>query len=379
MGDHIRRGEEFEKKADKKINGWALLGSKYEDAADLLTQSANQFKLAKSWDKAGSVFIKLSNCHLKLDSRHEAATAYVDAASCYKKTSTKGAISCYLQAVDIYVDMGRYSNAAKYCKEIGELYELEQNSDKAILYFEKAADYYEFQESNSLANKCKLKVAEISAQLEQYQKAIQIYEDVARQSLNNNLLKYGVRGYLLNAGICQLHRGDVVAITNALEQYEDLATAIDEEDVPKLTSIIKEFDSISKLVEFQFQGSVDARREDASSYTKAVALASNWIDKAYNCGISILKNISGHFPHHLCKCPLVSIAVRFVAAHSCFLKDRQHHRSDHLAPAHMSLHAAPSSGFDDDWCPLNSRQRLIQAIVLLLVWENCSFEGPEAL
>jgi alpha-soluble NSF attachment protein len=48
MGDHIRRGEEFEKKADKKINGWVLLGSKYEDAADLLTQSANQFKLAKS-------------------------------------------------------------------------------------------------------------------------------------------------------------------------------------------------------------------------------------------------------------------------------------------------------------------------------------------
>ncbi|KAB5520165.1 hypothetical protein DKX38_024484 [Salix brachista] len=236
MGDHIKKGEEFEKKAEKKISGWGLLGSKYEDASDLLTQSANQFKLAKSWDKAGS-----------LNSRHEAATAYVDAANCYKKTSTKGAISCYLQAVDIYVDMGRYSMAAKYCKEIGELYELEQNIDKAILYFEKAADYFEFQESSSLANKCKLKVAEISAQLEQYQKAIQIYEDVARQSLNNNLLKYGVRGHLLNAGICQLCRGDVVAITNALEQYEDLATAIDEEDVPKLTSIIKEFDSISKL------------------------------------------------------------------------------------------------------------------------------------
>jgi len=63
----------------------------------------------------------------------------------------------------------------------------------------------------------------------------------------------------------------------------------------------------------------------------------------------------------------------------CFLKDMQHHRSDHLAPAHMSLHAALRSGFDDDRCPLNSRQRLIQAIVLLLVWENYSFEGPEAL
>lgn len=53
-----------------------------------------------------------------------------------------------------------------------------------------------------------------------YQKAIEIYEKIARQSLNINLLKYGVRGHLLNAGLCQLCRGDVVAITNALERYE---------------------------------------------------------------------------------------------------------------------------------------------------------------
>jgi len=53
-----------------------------------------------------------------------------------------------------------------------------------------------------------------------YQKAIEIYEAIARQSLNNNLLKYGVRGHLLNAGICQLCKGDVVAITNALERYQ---------------------------------------------------------------------------------------------------------------------------------------------------------------
>lgn len=53
-----------------------------------------------------------------------------------------------------------------------------------------------------------------------YQKAIVIYEEIARQSINNNLLKYGVRGHLLNAGLCQLCRGDIVAITNALERYQ---------------------------------------------------------------------------------------------------------------------------------------------------------------
>jgi len=58
------------------------------------------------------------------------------------------------------------------------------------------------------------------SQLFRYQKSIDIYEEIARQSLNNNLLKYGVKGHLLNAGICQLCKGDPVAISNALERYQ---------------------------------------------------------------------------------------------------------------------------------------------------------------
>ncbi|KAG9153161.1 hypothetical protein Leryth_024368 [Lithospermum erythrorhizon] len=53
-------------------------------------------------------------------------------------------------------------------------------------------------------------------------KAIEIYEDIAKKSLSNNLLKYGVKGHLLNAGICRLCKGDVVTINNALEHYQDL-------------------------------------------------------------------------------------------------------------------------------------------------------------
>jgi hypothetical protein len=55
---------------------------------------------------------------------------------------------------------------------------------------------------------------------DRYDKAIEIYEDVAKQSLNNNLLKYSVKGYLLNAGLCQICAKDVVGINNALEKYQ---------------------------------------------------------------------------------------------------------------------------------------------------------------
>ncbi|KAE9596221.1 hypothetical protein Lal_00048738 [Lupinus albus] len=263
MGDQLARAEDFEKKAEKKLSGWGLFGSKFEDAADLFDKSANSFKLAKSWDKAGSSYIKLANCHLKLESKHEAAQAYVDAAHSYKKTNINEAVSCLNSAVNLFCEIGRLSMAARYLKEIAELYESEQNIEQAVVYYEKAADFYENEEVSTSANQCKQKVAQFAAQLEQYQKAIEIYEDIARQSLNNNLLKYGVKGHLLNAGICQLCKGDVIAITNALERYQeldptfsgtreykllaDIAAAIDEEDVGNFTSVIKEFDSMSPL------------------------------------------------------------------------------------------------------------------------------------
>ncbi|KAF4393925.1 hypothetical protein G4B88_025894 [Cannabis sativa] len=272
MADHIAKGDEFLKKAQKKINAWGLFASsKYEDAAELYAKSANHFKLAKSWDRAGSVFIKLSDCYLKVDSKHEAANAFIEASKCYKKTSTTAAISCLDKAINIFMDNGKDSMAARYCKEIGEMYELEKDNEKAMLYFERAAEFFEMGGGATTANQCKLKVAQFSAQVEQYPKAIQIYEEVAKTSLNNNLLKYGVRGHLLNAGLCQLCKGDIVAITNALERYQaypslavqdldltfsrtreykllaDLASAIDEENVENFTAAVKEFDSITPL------------------------------------------------------------------------------------------------------------------------------------
>lgn len=263
MTDHLARGEEFEKKAEKKLSGWGLFGSKYEDAADLYDKAANSFKLAKSWDKAGLTYVKLADCHLKLDSKHEAANAYADAAHCYKKTTVKEAISCLERAIDMFLDIGRLNMAARYYKEIAELYESEQNYEQSIVNYEKAAELFQSEEVTTSANQCKQKIAQFAAQLEQYPKAIEIYEEIAQHSLGNNLLKYGVKGHLLNAGICQLCRGDVVAITNSLERYQeldptfsgtreyrflaDLAAAIDEEDVAKFTDVVKEFDSMTQL------------------------------------------------------------------------------------------------------------------------------------
>lgn len=49
---------------------------------------------------------------------------------------------------------------------------------RAVQHYEQAADYFKGEESVSSANKCMLKVAQYAAQLEDYDKAIQIYEQV---------------------------------------------------------------------------------------------------------------------------------------------------------------------------------------------------------
>ncbi|AES79740.2 alpha-soluble NSF attachment protein [Medicago truncatula] len=257
MADHIATGQQLANKAEKKLFCCcALFGSNYEDAAELFLKSAKSFKLGKSWDKAGSIFIKSAKCHMKLDNKFDAAKAYVDASHCYKKTSRK--------AVTIFMEIGQHIMAAKYCKEIGDLYELDQDFEQAKSYYEKAAELFDIRgDSATSVIQCKQKVAQFSAQLQQYQKAIKIYEDTAQQSLNNNLLKYGVRGYLLNSGLCELCRGDIVAITNTLERYQDLdptfsrtreyrfladlAASIDNEDVASFTRVVKEFGSITHL------------------------------------------------------------------------------------------------------------------------------------
>uniref|UniRef100_A0A8D1BL34 NSF attachment protein alpha n=1 Tax=Sus scrofa TaxID=9823 RepID=A0A8D1BL34_PIG len=153
--------------------------SKIEEACEIYARAANMFKMAKNWSAAGNAFCQAAQLHLQLQSKHDAATCFVDAGNAFKKADPQEAINCLMRAIEIYTDMGRFTIAAKHHISIAEIYETELvDIEKAIAHYEQSADYYKGEESNSSANKCLLKVAGYAAQLEQYQKAIDIYEQV---------------------------------------------------------------------------------------------------------------------------------------------------------------------------------------------------------
>ncbi|KAL4553953.1 hypothetical protein LXL04_039931 [Taraxacum kok-saghyz] len=155
MSDQIAKGQESEKKADKKLNGWSFLGSKFEDAGVSKNRIGNRNRTnnrknrnrknrnrdnnrknrnRKNRTETVTITAKTAtatetatvpqnrNRTAKfMDSKHEAASAFADAAHSYKKTNIKRSV------------------CARYCKEITELYEQEQDLENAIAYYDKAA------------------------------------------------------------------------------------------------------------------------------------------------------------------------------------------------------------------------------------------------
>uniref|UniRef100_A0A8D1CY75 NSF attachment protein alpha n=2 Tax=Sus scrofa TaxID=9823 RepID=A0A8D1CY75_PIG len=241
--------------------------SKIEEACEIYARAANMFKMAKNWSAAGNAFCQAAQLHLQLQSKHDAATCFVDAGNAFKKADPQEAINCLMRAIEIYTDMGRFTIAAKHHISIAEIYETE------LVDIEKVGggcgpahggeDCSGLSSgTRSSANKCLLKVAGYAAQLEQYQKAIDIYEQVGTNAMDSPLLKYSAKDYFFKAALCHFCI-DMLNAKLAVQKYEELFPAFsdsreyklmkklleahEEQNVDSYTEAVKEYDSISRL------------------------------------------------------------------------------------------------------------------------------------
>ncbi|KAI7354452.1 hypothetical protein D0867_12873 [Hortaea werneckii] len=259
-------------KADKQAasagSGFSLFGGraeKYEAAAELYIQAANAFRLQKSSKEAGQCFEKAASLQTnQLKEPDDAANTLTEAFKSYRKDEPEDAARCLEQAIQHYTLKGNFRRAATHKQNLAELYEVEMGDGKrAAEAYETAAGWYENDNAEALANKLFLKLADLSALESDYYKAISNYEKVAKSSINNNLMKWSVKEYLLKAGICHLCTGDSVATNRALESYRDLDSsfsqtrehqllsdlveAVDEGDQEKFADKLFQYDQMSKL------------------------------------------------------------------------------------------------------------------------------------
>lgn len=269
METYKDKAEKFIKEAERKLSPggiWSIFFGSYakiDEAAECYQRAGNLFKISKAWQEAADSFLKAAGLLTKISNRHEAASAYIDAGHCFKKFNVNTAENCYLKAIEIYLDMGRFTVAAKHHQTIAEMYENEPvDYDKVVQHLEQASDYFRGEESISCANRCLLKVAAYSAELENYEKAIIIYENVAATVMDNSLLKYCAKEYFFRAMLCHLC-ADATNSRSALEKYarryptlkdtreyklvSSLVDFVEEGNVDGLTGAVQEFDSIHRL------------------------------------------------------------------------------------------------------------------------------------
>ncbi|GJQ81932.1 hypothetical protein Trydic_g20399 [Trypoxylus dichotomus] len=269
MDSYREKAQKLLKEGEKKLSPggfWSLFfgsNAKADEAAECYQRAGNLFKITKDWDEAAESFFKAANLLAKANCRHEAAASYVDAGHCFKKINTVTAENCYLKAIEIYLDMGRFTVAAKYHQTIAEMYEIEPlDYDKIIQHLEQASDYFRGEESISCANRCLLKVASYSAELENYEKAIVIYEQVAATVIENTLLKYCAKEYFFRAMLCHLCLDDgssrlkfenyvykypALKDTREYKLVNKLICFLEEQNIDGLTEAVQEFDSVHRL------------------------------------------------------------------------------------------------------------------------------------
>eukprot|EP00842_Homolaphlyctis_polyrhiza_P004679 jgi/Hompol1/5211/HPOL_004235-RA len=265
MDDGPKLLAEANKKATTK--GW-FGGIKYDEAADLYGRAGNAFKLSKKMREAGDAFMQQAISLDKMGERDEAANAFINAAKSFKKEFPQDAVDAFARAIQILTQRGRFSGAASNQKQVAEIYESDiGDAAKAMEAYEQAAEWYAGEDSHGQANPCLLKAAQLAASLEQYDKAIEIYESLALKNIDHKLLKWSVREYLFKSGICLLCKGDVVRTRMSLDRYQSidntfaetrecklllaLHQAIESNDSEAYTANLRDFDRLSKLDEWQ--------------------------------------------------------------------------------------------------------------------------------
>ena len=257
---------EAEKKA--KTKGW-FGGNKFDEAAEIYSRAGNAYRLSKKWKQSGDAFSKQAELLDTLGERDESASAYLNAAKSYKKESPKGnvlftshgtipvlksfkdAVSALESAVKFLTEKGRFAAAAGNQKQIAEIYESEiVDFQKAMDAYELAAEWYAGEDSNAQANACMLKVAQYAGSLEQYDRAIDVFERVAGKSLDNNLTKWSVREYLLKSGICLLCTADYVRARTSLDKYQSMDSTFSETRECKLLMVKKKLTTSAVVVTY---------------------------------------------------------------------------------------------------------------------------------
>lgn len=271
MADNERRAFQLVADAERKLSApkgffRSLFGgdaSRADEALECYVRAANLFKMSKNWEQAAAAFTAAARLYAREGRRHDEASSYVDAAKCWNRCDPREGVAALGRAVAVYLAMGRFALAARHEESAAAAFEAQlADPERALRHYELAADYYAADGADATANRCRLKVAQLSAQAGDHSRAASLYEAAAESALASTLVRFSAREYLFRAGACLL-AADALALCRALERYgalcpafadsreckllRALAAHVDDHDPDAFAAAVAKYDNVSRL------------------------------------------------------------------------------------------------------------------------------------
>jgi len=176
-----------------------------EQAAETFIKAGSQWKLTKHFQRAGDCFKRAAECLMAVGNQVEANSQWKEAGKCYRHFDSTLAIDAYKNAIQYFLDEGKFNQAARLHEEIAEMLNEDGSYPESIQQYEKAIEFYESEHDETSANKRILIVAHMYGKIKQYDQAVQLFEKAARFNADNNLLRWNVKTILFKAMLCQLN------------------------------------------------------------------------------------------------------------------------------------------------------------------------------
>ena len=137
------------------------------------------------------------------------------------------------------------------------MYEQKKDTQNARAAYSETAQWFEDDNAPALANKLNLKAAEFAALDGDYLDAAQRFDHVAEQSKDNHMMRFSLKIYFLNGGICHLAL-DIIGAKRALASYCEMDSSFPTTDqyrlLADLTEIVEQGDSeafVDRLRQFE--------------------------------------------------------------------------------------------------------------------------------
>jgi len=193
--------------------------SKYEDAAELYTKAAQQYQLAKAFQDAGTAHVKAGECYgFSKFSQNRVPMCCIHAGQNFAKQDVNLAFEPMKKGIQLLAEDGKFGQAAKYEKEVAEMYKSIEDIENAIKHYETAGDYFEAEGSKATGADCWLQVVPLYAEYEKYDKAIEYLEKVC-EAIAPTLARYSIKDHCVKAGILCLCIPDCVAAKKNVEKW----------------------------------------------------------------------------------------------------------------------------------------------------------------